>query len=462
MLKIGVVGAGQLCRMFGEEIRKKNINVALIAIDPSSNPPAKEFLDKHIIGDFKDYFKIVNLANEVDILTFEIELANFEALEFIEKIGKKVYPSSFVLKNIQDKYIQYEFLKKNNIPVPESINLGKNLIVDNDNFETNLDKLGYPLILKKRKDSYDGRGNFILKNKDKLSEALNYFGDKEMMAQRFINFNFEISVVGCRWLDSSITNFPLCFNIHGKDYNILDKTFVINENYISEGELIDFFNILSSEENKYIKPLDKDNFIRLKEKAYKIAYDVINSFNSYGVLTVEMMVEIEGNKYNKIGVLDNNFIKVFVNEIAPRVHNSGHYTIESCNISQFEAHIRSIMGENKIEPFLKNKFACMLNIYGGKEDNGRFDLIYNENIKINNNKNNKNDNDKNKESQKIINGTVEIEEGVFVHNYMKEEVRPYRKIGHITILGKENESMKEFYERVLRIREKVRIQVKDK
>ncbi|MCX8059194.1 MAG: ATP-grasp domain-containing protein [Spirochaetes bacterium] len=437
MLKVGVVGAGQLCRMFGEEIKNKNLNLLLYAIDPNDNPPAKEFLSQHIKADYKDFDEIIKLGEKVDVITFEIELANFKALELLESQNKKVYPSSFVLKNIQDKFIQYKFLKENSIPVPESIEIKSKEEHDFENEIKDIIKyLGIPLVLKARKDSYDGRGNFILKKEDDIKRSYKYFENKTIMAQKYVNFIFEVSIIGCRWYDGSITLFPLSFNIHGKDYNILDKTFVLNdnlmENFCYENFIYDFCKILSKEESKEIKYFD---IKKVKEKAYKIAYDVIKAFNSYGVLTIEMMVEINDNHKN-----DN--INIYVNEIAPRVHNSGHYSIEGCNISQFEAHLRAITWENKKVPFLKKNFVCMLNIYGSKNDSGKFNIIY-----------------ENNGVEKIIEGTLKVDDNIFVHNYMKTEVRPYRKIGHITILSSPNEDLLNFYERILKIKDKVKIKI---
>ena len=423
-IKLGVVGAGQLCRMFGEEIANKNLNISLYALDPQENPPAKKYLKKLIVGDFKNEKMILELANEVDLVTFEIELANLNGLKIIEDRGKKVFPSYKVLQNIQDKYEQYIFLKKNNLPLPESTEINKK-----SDLEKFIKKNRLPVVVKSRKDSYDGRGNFIVNKNDELDKVFSFFRNSKLMVQEFINFSFEISVIGCRELNGKIITFPLAVNFHGKKYNILDRTYVFN----MEG-IIDYkieHNNLEILENKnhLIEIINIYNFLKnnknLIERANNIAKDVLKAYDTYGVMVVEMM--IKGND-------------IYINEIAPRVHNSGHYSIEGCNVSQFEAHLKAITGKSIEKPNLKSDSVVMLNIYGGENDRGNYEIIFkNENME-----------------QKIID-TIEVEKGVYFHNYMKEEVRPYRKIGHVTILKREDESFISFLNRIEKIKENIYI-----
>ncbi len=384
---IGVVGGGQLCLMMGEAIREKDLPYRLIAIDPTPDCPAHRFLEEQIVADFKDEDKIRLLAEKSDILTFEIELANSRVLNELSRKGRPVHPSPETLRVIQDKYTQADFLRRHNVPVPDF-----RKIDEEANIEEAIREYGLPLMIKARKDSYDGRGNFVLREKKQIGEVFPYFNGSELMAQRYIPFDLEVSVISARGINGEISNFPVGENLHGSDYNILKRTIVparVDENIIS--------------------------------KAEKVARDAMEALKGAGVFGIEMFVA-KG--------------EVLINEIAPRVHNSGHYTIEACRTSQFEQHIRAIAGEELGDTSLVSGPAVMYNIIGAKGLSGDYRILY---------------------DGKPVSGTAKVEEGVYVHNYGKHEVKPYRKMGHFTILSLKGETREELLRRAELIRAKVEI-----
>ncbi|NQZ84173.1 MAG: 5-(carboxyamino)imidazole ribonucleotide synthase [Nanoarchaeales archaeon] len=351
---IGIIGGGQLCRMMGQEIERKNLNHEIIALDPTPNCPATPFIKEQIIGDYKDENKIRELAKKVDVLTFEIELANAEVLKEIENYGVVVCPSPESLYTIQDKFRQKIFLKKNGLPVPDFVQ-----IKSREDLVNGLNQFGYPALLKATQDSYDGRGNYVIKSEEDIDIGLKLFENRPLMLDRFINFKKEISIIAARDLNGNIKTYDACENIH-KD-NILDIT-------IAPAKISD----------------------EISKKADDVATKVMSVFNGAGVFGIELFVTEDDN--------------ILINEIAPRVHNSGHHTIDACNTSQFEQHIRAITGMELGDTDLISN-AVMCNILG-TDFEGEFDLVC-DNLPSN----------------------------VTVHMYDKKIAKPKRKLGHVTILA---------------------------
>ena len=384
---IGVVGGGQLCLMMGEAIRSKNLPYRLIAVDPTPDCPARPFLEEQIVGDYKDEDQIKRLGESADILTFEIELANSKVLSELSRKGKPVHPSPETLRIIQDKFTQADFLRAHDIPVPDF-----RTIDGKPDLEKAVKEYGLPLMVKARKDSYDGRGNFVVRKEDEIAEVFTYFNGTELMVQRFIPFDLEVSVISARGLDGEIANFPVGENFHGADYNILKTTIVPAR--ASESVI---------------------------EKAEKVARDAMEALKGAGVYGIEMFV-VNG--------------EVMINEIAPRVHNSGHFTIEACHTSQFEQHLRAIAGDKLGDTGLVSGPTVMYNIIGLEGQSGKYRITY---------------------DGKPVIGTARVEEGIYVHNYGKHEVKPYRKMGHFTILSLKGETQDQLIRRAEKIRDKVEI-----
>lgn len=355
--KIGIIGGGQLGKMMILDGKRLDFN--FVILDPTKNCPADSIADEHIVADFDNIESIKELASKVDVVTYEFEHISLEALETLEREGHFVYPSSATLAKIQNKYIQKEWLVKNNIPVPKF----KRVDSLEDLLEANKD-LSYPMMLKSCTGGYDGKGNAVINQSgDEVGayEALGA-GTLPLMIEELVSIEKEVSVLACRSTNANRDEkiYPVAENHHRN--SILDETVVPAR--ISE---------------------------RLEKEALEIANKSINAFGSYGMLCVEMFVTTDG--------------KVLVNELAPRPHNSGHYTIEGCITSQYEQHIRAITGL----PLGSTKLigpTVMKNIIG--EASG----------------------------QDILEGlekAYEIEQ-VKVHLYGKETVSKGRKMGHITVV----------------------------
>jgi 5-(carboxyamino)imidazole ribonucleotide synthase len=358
-ITLGIIGGGQLGKMMGLEARRMSINLAYL--DPEINCPASTISDQMIVSDFKDEKAIIELAKKSDVLTYEIELANSSVLKGLESRGYVVHPASQVLYTIQNKIRQKKFLRDNRIPVPDfeeviSIEQAK--------------KIGkefcYPLVLKACEDSYDGRGNFLINSPSDVERGIQYFKGRRCMIEKFIHFSKELSVMVARNFQGQIVSFPVVQNIHIN--NILDTT---------------------------IAPADINRAVESEAKL--IAEKVVQSLRGVGVFGIEMFLECN---------------ELLINEIAPRPHNSGHYSIEACSISQFEEHIRAILGLPLTKPRLMTP-AVMKNILGIPNYVGTY-------------------------SFKGIDKALSIP-GLKLHFYGKKFTKPQRKLGHFTITAEKIE-----------------------
>jgi len=368
-IRLGIVGGGQIGKMLALEA--KRMFMIVIVIDPSPDCPASCIADKVIVGHFSDEQKIYELSKAADIITYEIELANSTALNNLAKNGYPVHPSPQLLSVIQNKYRQKKFLKEHEINIPKF-----ELITSKNHLEKICLEYGFPVMLKACEDSYDGRGNYLIKNKDHITKALSHFKGKQCMVEEFIDFTKEISIMIARNPSGKITSFPIGENIH-KD-NILDTTIVPAR-------------------------ITKD----VETKATNLTFRTIESLKGSGIFGIEMFVDKNEN--------------VLVNEIAPRPHNSGHYTIEACSISQFEQHIRAILDYPLPEPFLISN-AVMINLLGPEKIEGAYEI-------------------------RGINKLFSLD-GVKLHVYGKKVTKHNRKLGHITALLKKNNDPKEISEKI--------------
>ena len=353
--RIGIIGGGQLGKMMILEAKKMNFYVSIL--DPSPNCPADSIADQHLIADFDDKEGIRNLAEISDLITYEFEHISVEILKELEAEGYKIYPTVTSLEIIQNKYTQKELLAKNDIPIPEFIK------VSNINDIKNASKkFGYPMMLKSCTGGYDGKGNALINNKSEISDAFEELGAAKfpLMIEEYIPFIKEISVLACRSLSTKVAVYPVAENEHQD--NILYETRVPAN--------------ISSE---------------IRDKAMNLARQVMEVFDGIGMFCVEMFITESG--------------QLMINEVAPRPHNSGHYSIEGCLTSQFEQHIRAISGLPLGETTLLRP-TVMRNILGRGIEG--------------------------KAIVKGLEGAMEIA-GVNVHIYGKTISRPGRKMGHITV-----------------------------
>lgn len=353
MKKIGIIGGGQLGKMMILDAKRLDCYFAIL--DPTHHCPAHSIADAHIVAGFDDIEAIKRLAEKVDVVTYEFEHISLQALQELEEMGHKVYPSSQTLAHIQNKYDQKCWLKEHGLPVPEFQTVES--IADIRKAE---ETFTYPMILKTCTGGYDGKGNAVITSREDISRAYHALGNGSLplMIEEFIPFTKEVSVLACRSVNGSTVVFPVAENVH-KD-SILDETTVPA--------------VLSPETTK---------------EAMEVAEKCLHAFDAYGMLCVELFVTKEGH--------------VLVNELAPRPHNSGHYTIEGCVTSQYENHIRGILGLPLGSPDLIRPSA-MKNIIG----------------------------DHNAPAEVIGLEEAYKQPDVKIHIYGKEEVKTGRKMGHIT------------------------------
>ena len=356
--KLGILGGGQLGKMLLFDTRKFDIQTYVL--DPSEEAPCKIACNHFFQGNLMDFETVYNFGKQVDVLTFEIELVNLEALEKLEKEGLKIYPSPKTLKLIQNKGIQKAFYIKNNIPTAPSKtyeNL-KSLVVDIVD-----SKLEMPFVWKCTEFGYDGTGVKIIRTLQDLEILPNV----ECIAEEIIAFKNELAVIVCRSPSGEIKTYP-----------------VVEMEFHPEANQVEYV----------ICPARIDDNVAAKARA--IALDVSEKFNHVGLLAVEMF-QTENDE-------------ILVNEVAPRPHNSGHYSIEASYTSQFENHLRAILDlplgntDSKVA-------GIMVNLSGAEGYSGN--VIY-ENI------------------EKILGWN-----GVTPHIYGKKQTRPFRKMGHVTIVNED-------------------------
>jgi 5-(carboxyamino)imidazole ribonucleotide synthase len=354
--KLGILGGGQLGKMLLFDTRKFDIQTYVL--DPSDEAPCKIACDQFFKGDLMDFETVYNFGKKVDVLTFEIELVNIEALEKLENEGVKVYPSPKTLKLIQNKGVQKSFYAEHNIPTApfKRFENLKSLVIDI------LDStLRMPFVWKCTEFGYDGNGVKVIRE---ISD-LDHLPNVECIAEDMVPFKNELAVIVCRSPSGEIKTYP-----------------VVEMEFHPEANQVEYV----------ICPARIDE--KVAEKARAIALHVSEKFNHVGLLAVEMF-QTEDDE-------------ILINEVAPRPHNSGHYSIEASYTSQFENHLRAIL-DLPLGTTDSKVAGIMVNLVGAEGYSGN--VIY-ENI------------------EKILGWN-----GVTPHIYGKKITRPFRKMGHVTIVN---------------------------
>ncbi len=371
MSTLGIVGGGQLGRMLAEAARP--LGVSTVVLDPTPQSPAHDVADKHIVGDFKEHDAIQTLARECDVMTFEIESANAKALEELSETGFSVHPTPKTLSLIKDKLAQKEFLAEHGVRVAPYC-----AVSDAASAREAGEKLGYPFVLKARSGGYDGRGNALVESAAQIDEALTKLQGASLYAEGFVPFEKELAVVAVRTIAGDIRVYPVVETMH--------------ENHICIS---------------VVMPARVDATIAAKAEA--LGHTVLELFEGAGVFAIELFLAND---------------EVLVNEIAPRVHNSGHLSIEACVASQFENHVRAVMGMPLGEVAMKVPAAAMVNILGTR--NGRAEPAGTED--------------------------AELLGEVAVHWYGKQETLIGRKMGHLTVTSQTpDEALRKAYEARARV-----------
>ncbi len=373
--KLGILGGGQLGKMMLTETRKFDIQTYVV--DPSAEAPCQFGATQFFQGSLNDYDTVMNLGNQVDVLTIEIENVNLEALETLENEGKKVYPSPKTLRLISNKGNQKDFYTQNNIPTApyKRYKTLQSLRIDAENGLVEL-----PFVWKTTEGGYDGNGVKVVRQITDLENL----PETECIAETMIPFKNELAVIVARSASGEIKTYP-----------------VVEMEFHPEANQVEYV----------ICPARIDETVA--NNAREIALKVSESFNHVGLLAVEMF-QTEDDE-------------ILVNEVAPRPHNSGHYSIEASYTSQFEQHIRAILDlplgntDSKVA-------GIMVNLVGEEGYSGQ--VVY-ENI------------------EKIM-----AIDGVTPHIYGKRETRPFRKMGHVTIV---NENMAEARKVAQQVKETIRV-----
>ncbi|BAY75499.1 phosphoribosylaminoimidazole carboxylase ATPase subunit [Nostoc linckia NIES-25] len=361
MKRVGVIGGGQLAWMMADAARK--LGVELVVQTPSQSDPAVSIAQEIVFAPVDDASATEILAKKCDVITFENEFVNLDALSVLEKQGVGFRPRLEALTPLLDKYHQRSYLKDLGLPVPQFF-----AIEERENLKSKIEYLGFPVVLKSRRHGYDGQGTFIIKDFAALEEKLSYetitktANQSLFLLEEFVPFERELAVIAARSLNGEIVTYPVVET--QQEQQVCRR--VIAPAEISPNQIAEI-------------------------KA--IAHTLLNSLQVVGVFGIELFLTADG--------------KVLVNEIAPRTHNSGHFSLDACETSQFEQQLRAVCGLPLGNSGLHCAGAVMVNLLGYENS----------------------DSDYQSQRQQI----AEIPQA-HVHWYGKTQSRPGRKLGHVTVL----------------------------
>lgn len=350
--KIGILGGGQLGRMFIENALRYDAEIHIL--DPSANAPCAHLTKHFVQGDFRDYQTVLDFGKDLDVVTIEIEHVNTEALFKLEESGVKVIPSAQAIETIKDKGLQKQFYQ--DYEIRSSL---FRLVESKEELAQHASFL--PFFQKARKDGYDGKGVQAMNSVEDFNDGF----DVPSVLEKSVEIEKEISVIVAKDQLGNIAMFPTVELVFDPVYNLVD--YLIAPAQLTEQQVA---------------------------KAQDLAQRVCQGLNSPGLFAVEMFLSKEG--------------EILVNETAPRAHNSGHHTIEASISSQFEQHLRILLGlplgSTKSYPA-----AAMVNIVGSEDYTGKAKYL----------------------------GIDKIcaLENVYVHLYGKEITKPGRKMGHVSVIG---------------------------
>lgn len=373
--KIGILGGGQLGKMLLTETRRYDINTKVM--DPSATAPSRIGANEFVQGDITNKDEVIRFGEDCDLITIEIENVSLEGLKALQEKGKKVYPRPETLELIQNKVTQKNFYRDHNIPTAPYFSFSNLEEMEEQLLESKLDP---PFVWKAAAGGYDGRGVMVIEGQNGLSSI----PEGEGMIEQMISFDREIAVVVARTPSGKMKSYP-----------------VVEMEFHPTANLVEYV----------ISPATID--LRIKNKAVQLAESVVEKLNHVGVMAVEMFALRSGD--------------VLVNEVAPRVHNSGHLTIEGHYVSQFEQHLRAIL-DLPLGSAKQLRPAVMINLNGDKNFEGP---VHYEGI------------------EKILDL-----EGCYVHLYGKGETRPFRKMGHITVT---HEDPKEAHRLATTVKSSIRV-----
>jgi 5-(carboxyamino)imidazole ribonucleotide synthase len=371
MQKLGLLGGGQLGKMLLQAAMDLDIHVK--SLDPDPDAPCAKIAPEFVVGSFLDFDTVYQFGQDCDVITIEIENVNLEALKKLQSEGKKVFPQPEVLEIIQDKRIQKQFYQDNNLPTSDFI-----LTDSVEDIAKNIDFL--PAFNKLGKGGYDGRGVQKLSSEADISLAFT----EPSLLEKAIDFDKEIAVIVARNEHGEMKTFPTVECVFHPVHNLVEYLFA---------------------------PAEVST--KIHDEARKIAIETAAKLGIVGLLAVEMFLTKDG--------------QILINEVAPRTHNSGHHTIRANHTSQFEQHLRAVLGLPLGDTTAHSK-AAMVNLLG--EDGYTGEAKY-----------------------EGMNECLAIS-GVYPFLYGKKITKPFRKMGHITVVDENLESLKS---KVTKVKETLKV-----
>lgn len=356
--KIGVIGGGQLAWMMAQVA--PNLDLELVVQTPNEGDPAISRVNDFVLGAIADSQVTAKLANLCDVITFENEFIDLTALQALADRGVIFRPSLAALAPLLDKYQQRTYLQEIDLPVPQF-----NLLESATDL-TQLEITSFPQVLKARRNGYDGKGTFIVENPTELKTIWHKYDCPSMLLEGFVPFSKELAIMVARNESGDIATYPVVETIQKEQV----CRWVIAPANIPKA---------------------------VAHSAKVMARTLVEKLGYVGVLGIEFFLTQDGN--------------LLINEIAPRTHNSGHYTLDACDISQFEMQLRAVADLPLVTPQMKSAQALMVNILGYENSNHDYQ-------------------EKRAQISKISQG--------FLHWYGKAESRVGRKLGHVTVLADSN------------------------
>lgn len=357
---IGIIGGGQLGQML--TLAAKKLGFDVIVVDTKPHSPAAQVGAKEIVSKNYDAASLRKLAERADFLTTEFEEGlDIETLKSLKELGKPIYPKPETIELVQDKFEQKKMMTENGVPSGDFGNIEK--IEDAHRL---LKEYGGKMVIKTRRGGYDGKGNIVVKSEVDNTKAFMEFGNQDLYAEKFVDFTKELAIMVAIGSSGEVAIYPVVETVQERNICL---------------EVIAPADITEEQANQ----------------AREIAYKVVRLLDSPGIFGIELFLTKDGN--------------ILLNEIAPRVHNSGHYTIEACSTSQFEQHIRAITGMELGSTEMLVSSAVMINILGEHEGKPAIE---------------------NAERSTIQGHTT-------VHMYGKSDIKVDRKMGHLTTTAESRE-----------------------
>ena len=355
--RIGIVGGGQLAKMTA--LPAMELGCEIVILEKTENTPSSSLAAEILHGDWDDPANLLNLANKVDVVSLENEFVDANSLKAVEQAGHRLYPSSATIALVQDKLIQKQALSDAGIAVTPFA-----AVNSPEEIKQHAEQLGWPLVLKARRNGYDGKGNATLNSATDIDDAWKKLdGDnRTLYVEGFCNFTGELAVMVTRSSDGNMVNYPVVESVQ-KDH---------------------ICHIVRA-------PARIDD--EIADEAIELARKAVTTIDGVGTIGVEMFITQDKH--------------IILNEMAPRVHNSGHYTIEACECSQFENHVRAILGLPLGSTKMIAPAAVMINMLGEEQGTG-YPVGIEQALAV---------------------------EGAHIHVYGKTTTNIGRKMGHITALG---------------------------